>query len=118
MKLEDVSRFAWRSLWGYRTRTLLMILAMSIGVAAVVVLTSLGEGARRYVRNEFESLGTNLIIVFPGRAETASGMGGMVSGRTPRDLTLDDALALRRIRGVEFVTPLNMVAGEASWHGR
>jgi putative ABC transport system permease protein len=118
MRFSDVARFAWRSLSGYRTRTLLMVLAMSIGVAAVVVLTSLGEGARRYVRNEFESLGTNLIVVFPGRAETVSGGGGLMSGRTPRDLTLDDALSLRRIRGVQSVAPLNLVSGEVWWKGR
>jgi len=43
---------------------------MSIGVGAVVVLTALGEGARRYVLEQFSSLGTNLLIVLPGRAET------------------------------------------------
>jgi putative ABC transport system permease protein len=118
MKLRDVVRFAWRSLAGYRTRTFLMVLAMSIGVAAVVVLTSLGEGARGYVRKEFESLGTNLIVILPGRAETLSGGGGLMSGRTPRDLTLDDALALRRIRGVQSVGPLNLVSGEVWWKGR
>lgn len=118
MRNRDVARFAWRSLEGYRTRTLLMILATSIGVAAVVILTSLGEGARRYVRNEFESLGTNLIIVLPGRAETVGGMGGMVSGRTARDLTLEDALALRRIAGVVHVAPLNLVEAQVSAKGR
>jgi len=118
VNLADLSRFAWRSLWGYRTRTLLMILAMSIGVAAVVVLTSLGEGAREYVRNQFASLGTNLLIIFPGRSETVGGSMGALSGRTPRDLTLDDALALLRIRGVERVTPVNVVSGEIWWNGR
>lgn len=118
MKLPDVARFAWGSLSGYRTRTLLMVLAMSIGVGAVVVLTSLGEGARGYVRNEFEALGTNLIVVLPGRAETASGMAGVMSGRTARDLTVEDAIALRRIRGALNVTPLNMAAGEVWYQGR
>jgi putative ABC transport system permease protein len=118
MRNRDVATFAWRSLEGYRTRTLLMVLATSIGVAAVIVLTSLGEGARRYVRNEFESLGTNLIIVLPGRAETVGGVGGMMSGRTARDLTLEDALALRRILGVIHVAPLNLVEGEISARGR
>ncbi|HUP49832.1 MAG TPA: ABC transporter permease [Thermoanaerobaculia bacterium] len=118
MRLEDIGLFAWRSLEGYRARTLLMVLAMSIGVAAVVILTSLGEGAREYVRNQFESLGTNLIAILPGRAETTGGTGGIVSGRTPRDLTLDDALALRRIRGVEHLAPLNLVSGEIWWKGR
>ncbi len=118
MRLADVGRFAWRSLSGYRTRTLLMVLAMSIGVGAVVVLTSLGEGARGYVRNQFTSLGTNLIAVFPGRAETAGGTSGMLLGRTPRDLTLDDALALQRIRAVLRVAPLNVGSGEVWWKGR
>jgi len=118
MRNRDIAIFAWRSLEGYRTRTLLMVLATSIGVAAVVVLTSLGEGARRYVRSEFESLGTNLIIVIPGRAETFGGVGGMMSGRTERDLTLEDALALRRIPGVVHVAPLNLIEGEISARGR
>jgi len=114
----DILLFAWRAVWGFRLRTLLMVLATSIGVAAVVVLTSLGEGARRYVRNQFETLGTNLIVIIPGRAETVGGGGGLMSGRTPRDLTLLDALALRRIRGVKHVVPLNLVSGEVSWNGR
>ena len=118
MRLHDVVRFAWRSLSGYPTRTSLIVLAMSIGVGAVVVLTSLGEGARGYVRNEFESLGTNLIAVLPGRAETVGGTGGLMSGRTPRDLTLDDALSLRRIPGIKSVAPLNLVSGEVWWKGR
>ena len=61
----DIARYAWSALRGYPTRTLLMLIAMAIGVAAVVVLTSLGEGARRFVTGEFASLGSNLVIVFP-----------------------------------------------------
>lgn len=67
----DALRFSLASLRGFPSRTALMLLAMAIGVSAVVVLTSLGEGARRYVTGEFASLGTNLVIVFPGRSETA-----------------------------------------------
>lgn len=118
MRAADILRFAWRSLTATRSRTSLIVMAMAIGVGAVVVLTSLGEGARRYVRDEFQSLGTNLIVVFPGRAETSGGTIGLVSGRIPRDLTLDDALALRRIRGVKHVVPINFVAGEVSANGR
>jgi putative ABC transport system permease protein len=118
MKPVDVGRFAWRSLSAYRSRTFLIVLAMSIGVGAVVVLTSLGEGARAYVRNQFTSLGANLVVIIPGRAETFGGSGGMMSGRTSRDLTLDDAVALRRIHGVKRVVPLNLVSGEVWWSGR
>ena len=93
---RDVSRFAWGALRGYPTRTLLMLTAMAIGVSAVVVLTSLGEGARLYVMDRFASLGTNLVIVFPGRSETAGINPSTMMGETPRDLTLNDALALTR----------------------
>ena len=118
MRLADVTAFAWRSLSGYRVRTLLMMAAMSIGVGAVVVLTSLGEGARRYVRNQFTSLGTNLIAVIPGRAETAGGVPGALMGRTPRDLTLEDALALERIHTLRRVVPLNVGSAEVHWEDR
>lgn len=112
MSWNDVLGFAWRALRGYRARTLLMVLAMAIGVAAVVVLTALGDGARRYVIDQFASLGTNLLIVFPGRAETTGSAPGMLVGETPRDLTLDDALALTRSQAVRFVAPFNV--GEAT----
>lgn len=118
MKAVDIAAFAWRSLAAYRTRTLLIVLAMSIGVSAVVVLTSLGHGAREYVRNQLAALGANLIVVIPGRADTFGGSGGVLSGRTPRDLTIDDAVALLRIPGVANVTPVNIVAGEVSARGR
>ena len=112
MRLTDTLRFASGSLRGSPTRTLLMMLAMAIGVAAVVVLTALGEGARRYVVDQFASLGTNLVIVLPGRTET-SGVGpGLMSGQTPREITLDDAQALLRSRAIKRFAPLTV--GSAS----
>ncbi len=107
MRAADLLRFATRSLAGARTRTLLMLLAMSIGVASVVVLTALGEGARRYVVGEFAQLGTHLLIMLPGRSETTGGAPPLF-GETPRDLTLDDALALLRDRSVMRVAPLTV----------
>lgn len=115
MKLLDVALFASGSLRGSRTRTLLMILAMSIGVAAVVVLTGLGEGARRYVVNQFSSLGTNLVIVFPGRTETAGVGPGMLLGQIPRELTLDDAQALLRSRAIARFAPLTIGSSQISY---
>ena len=108
MKLADTLRFASGSLRGSPTRTVLMMLAMSIGVAAVVVLTALGEGARRYVVDQFASLGTNLVIVLPGRTETAGVGPGLMSGQTPRDITLEDAEALLRSRAIKRIAPLTI----------
>ncbi len=108
MKLIDVAQFATGSLRGSPTRTLLMMLAMAIGVAAVVVLTALGEGARRYVVNQFASLGTNLVIVLPGRTETAGIGPGMLLGQIPREISLDDAQAILRSRAVKRIAPLTV----------
>jgi putative ABC transport system permease protein len=115
MRPLDVLRFASASLAGARSRTLLMLLAMSIGVASVVVLTSLGEGARRYVVGEFAQLGTHLLIMLPGRSETTGGAPPLF-GETPRDLTLGDALALLRNRSITRVAPLTVGNAPAS-HG-
>lgn len=81
-----------------------MLLAMAIGVAAVVTLTALGDSARRYVTSQFSSLGTELLIVSPGRSETRG--AGFFVGDTTRDLTLADALALLRSPAVSRVAPL------------
>jgi putative ABC transport system permease protein len=116
MRPVDVLEFASGSLRGSRTRTLLMIFAMSIGVAAVVVLTALGEGARRYVIGQFSSLGSNLVIVLPGRSETAGVNPGMLLGQTARDIVLDDAEALLRSPAVRRIAPLTLGAAQAS-HG-
>jgi putative ABC transport system permease protein len=117
MSLEDRIRFAFTALYGARLRTALMLLAMAIGVAAVVLLTSLGEGARRYVVGQFSSLGTHLVIVFPGRNETTGGAPPMLN-ETPRDLTLTDALALERIPSVRTMAPVNIGSADIAYRNR
>jgi len=114
----DATRFAWGGLRGFRSRALLMILSMSIGVGAVVVLTALGEGARGYIVNQFSALGTNLLIVFPGRTETGGAGTGMLVGQTPRDLTLEDALALTRAPAIAAVAPLTVGTALMAYGGR
>jgi putative ABC transport system permease protein len=106
MKFPDLLRMAMDSALRARMRSFMLLLAMTIGVAAVVALTALGEGARRYVSGEFQQLGTRLVIVIPGRSETGGVAPGLLSGETPRDLTLADAQAVLRIPEVERVAPL------------
>jgi putative ABC transport system permease protein len=103
----------------YPLRTSMLLLAISIGVAAVVMLTAVGEGARRYVTGEFASLGTNLLTVLPGRSETAgAGLQGMLIGATARDLTLEDAMAIARSPRIARIAPIVVGAGTASWRER
>ncbi len=113
MTALDTLRFTARSLRGYPVRTALTLLAMAIGVASVVVLTALGDGARRYVVEEFTALGTHMLIVLPGRSET-TGAAPPLLGETPRDLTIDDAFALTRHRTVRRVAPIAVGAALAS----
>ena len=108
MRLADTFALAWGSLAQQPRRTALIGLAMSIGVGAVVVLTALGEGARGYVLAQFAGLGSNLVIVIPGRAETTGAAPGVLSGQTTRDLTLADADAVARLPGVSGIAPLNV----------
>ena len=114
----DLIRFARAAASGNRLRTSLLVLAMAIGVAAVVVLTALGDGARRYVLNEFSSIGSNLVIVLPGRSQTGGFNPGNAITSTPRDLTIDDAQALLRASAVHRVAPLAVGTSEISFGGK
>jgi putative ABC transport system permease protein len=99
----DVLRFAAGALVGHRLRTSLSVAGVAVGIAAVIGLTALGEGARRYVTSEFAALGSNLLIAMPGKVETtgATPFGGVV-----HDLTLDDLQAVMRLPRVRSAAPL------------
>ncbi len=118
MRNADVLRFARDAAAGYPLRTSLSVLAMAIGVAAVVVLTSLGDGARRYVVEQFSSLGSNLVIVLPGRSATGGFNPANAVTTTPRDLTVDDAAAIQRLPSVRRVAPLAAGTSEINANGR
>lgn len=116
MKARDTLYFSYQALRAYPGRTALILLAMSIGVAAIILLTSLGEGARRYVVSQFQGLGSNLLLVMPGRTETVGGAPPMLG--TTRDLTLDDALALQRSSAIKDVAPIIFGAAPVSYTSR
>ena len=118
MRNADVLRFARDAATAYPLRTSLSVLAMAIGVAAVVVLTSLGDGARRYVVEQFSSLGSNLVIVLPGRSATGGFSPANAITTTPRDLTVDDAAALTRLPSVRRVAPVAAGTSEINAKGR
>ena len=107
MSVLDLLGFATGALRGHALRTGLSMLGVGVGVAAVILLTGLGEGARRYVTDQFMSLGTNVLIVVPGRTETTGSIPGI--GGTPRDLTIADAETLpRQARGIHTLAPVSM----------
>jgi putative ABC transport system permease protein len=114
---RDTLRFAARAALAYPLRTALSVLAMSIGVAAVVILTAVGDGMRQYIINQFASLGSNLILVLPGRVETSGMPGTLVTG-TPRELSIEDAASLLRVQYVRRVAPISMGVTEVNANGR
>jgi putative ABC transport system permease protein len=101
--MGDLVRLAAGAIASHRLRSVLSMLGIAIGIAAVILLTSIGEGTRRYIVAQFSQFGTNLIAIHPGKAKT-SGMPGVFGGTT-QHLTIDDAEALGRIAGVEKVVP-------------
>lgn len=118
MRFDDCNRLALGAVLRYPLRTTMMLLATAIGVGSVLVLTSLGETARDYVTGEFQALGTNLVIVFPGKTETAGNMPGALTGSVARDLTVDDARALARSPNVAAFSPVVAGSVPVSYGGR
>ena len=116
MRLTDLIQFNRRLLLRQWFRTLMMLLATGVGVCAVLLLTGLGEGARRFVLEEFSLLGNDVLIVLPGRKETTGGLPPL-TGEGTRDLTLEDAVAVSHLPGVQAVAPLVVGAdnGQQWW---
>ncbi|WP_437331596.1 ABC transporter permease [Sorangium sp. So ce296] len=100
MLIKETAKSAWRSLASNRLRTLLTMLGMIIGTAAVVAVLGIGEGARSSVEGRIRSLGANLLMVRPGSASAS----GVRSG-TVKTLTEADAEALKALDGVAAVAP-------------
>jgi putative ABC transport system permease protein len=117
MRFIDCNQIALGAILRYPLRTGMMLLATAMGVGAVVLLTSLGESARNYVSDEFQSLGTHLLIVLPGKTETVGGMPGAMTGSVERDLTLDDARALLRSPNVATLAPIVVGSMPVSYAG-
>lgn len=113
MLILDFMRLAAGTIYSYRLRTFLTTLGIAIGIAAVVLLTSIGEGIHRFVLSEFTQFGTNLIGVNPGKAKTAGTSIGIFG--TDRPLTIADAEALRRTPHAIAVVPF--VQGNAEVEG-
>lgn len=118
MKIIDTLRYTSTAAIGIPLRTGLLILAMSIGVASVVILTALGDGARQYVVREFSAIGSNLVIVLPGRSETRGFSPANLVTSTPRDLTVDDANALLKLRGIQRISPIVVGTTEINAAGK
>ena len=116
MRTADFISFTYGSLRAHRLRTALTALGIAVGIAAVILLTSIGEGLHRFVIAEFTQFGTNLINVTPGRIQTHGASLGAVN--TVRPLSIDDALALKRAPYVQAADPVVQGNADVKYFGK
>jgi len=110
MRPRDFAAYTLNAVRAQPGRSLLTVTGIAIGVAAVVLLTAIGEGIHRFVVAEFTQFGTNLIAVTPGKTSTMGMSGAMISNVRP--LSVDDARALERVPDVDGV--VSVVQGNAA----
>jgi putative ABC transport system permease protein len=115
VRFFDLLRFAAGALRGHRLRTGLSIAGVAVGISAVVALTALGEGARRYVVDQFVALGSNLLIVLPGKVETT---GAAPFGGVTHDLTIADFRAIERLPRVRQAAPMVVATDTVHYEDR
>jgi putative ABC transport system permease protein len=116
MQLSDSLRLTVRAITAQRLRSFLTLLGIAVGIAAVILLTSIGEGIHRFVLGEFTQFGTNVVTVIPGKTKTGGSASGLPSSARP--LSLDDAQALERLADVIAVTPNVRGNAELAANGR
>ncbi len=118
MRITKLVQVALESILKNKMRSLLTMLGIIIGVAAVIALVAVGEGAQSQIRERIDNLGTNMIVITPG----ASSQGGVSRGAGSFNrLTVDDADKLRR-EGIYFsvvspviVAPAQAIGGQGNW---
>ncbi len=104
MRYSDLILLSYRTLICHKLRSSLTVLGLIIGIAAVVVLTSIGRGIHTFVLAEFTQFGTNLVGIHPGKTTTFGLSGATIS--TVRPLVIADALSLSKLENIVAVSPL------------
>ncbi len=104
MHFADILLLSFRTISAYKLRSALTSLGLIIGIAAVIILTSLGRGLHHFVIAEFTQFGTHIISVHPGKKSTFGLSGASIS--TVRPLSMDDAAGLGKLAGILAVVPV------------
>lgn len=117
MDIIETLRISWDSLLTNRVRSMLTMLGVIIGVSAVILLVSIGEGARRYIQKEFGDLGSNILVVVPGKTAKE---GGMHMGTSAvRKLIYDDAKLIEKRSGhIQHAIPVVVGTSWIKYGGR
>jgi len=119
MKWKNLIKVAFKSIVKNKMRTLLTMLGIIIGVAAVIVMVAIGKGAEKRIQDQIASMGTNLLTIFPGSMQSRGVRMGPDSGV---QLTLDDVERLKREATlVQAVSPMvrsgaQLIGGSGNWN--
>lgn len=116
MNTIDTFYFSFRSLTAHRLRTALSASGIAVGIAAVILLTAIGDGVQRFVLLEFTQFGTNIVTVTPGKINTHGGSLGAIG--SARLLTIEDAMALKQSRYAEYTNASVVGNAEIRAQGR
>jgi putative ABC transport system permease protein len=117
MQLIDSSRLAFRAVTAQKLRSFLTLLGIAVGIASVILLTSIGEGIHRFVLAEFTQFGTNIVNISPGKVKT-SGPAPTGIPSSVRPLTLEDTTQIARLPNVTGVSPTVWGNTEVGGNGR
>jgi putative ABC transport system permease protein len=116
MLFPDLIRLTTSSIVTYRLRSFLTGLGIAIGITAVILLTSIGEGLHQFVLSEFSQFGTHLISIQPGKTQTQGGNVGILG--SVRTISIEDAQALSHLANVEYVDPSVTGNAELRFNGK
>lgn len=116
MIAKDIIRLTSSAIISQKMRSFLTALGIAVGISAVVLLTSIGEGMHQYVMSEFSQFGTNIISIQPGKTTTHGGQVGALANVRP--LTIDDGQALLRMPKVQAVDAIVQGNGDVEYENR
>ena len=116
MSLIDSLKFALYALTAHKMRTLLSASGIAIGIAAVILLTSIGSGIQQFVLSEFTQFGTNIVNITPGKVRTRGASTGSIG--SVRLLTIEDSLALKSSRYAIYTNATVTGNAEVRGNGR
>ena len=110
MNLNNLFRIAWRAILQNKTRTLLTMLGIIIGVGSVITMLAIGEGSKKSIKENISKMGTNMLNIRPG----AGMFGGVRNNTDMQSLKMTDYLALRNEATLlKYITPVVSGNGQA-----
>lgn len=116
MLWPDFIQLTTRAITAHRLRSVLTLLGITVGIASVILLTSIGEGVQQFVLAQFTQFGTNVMEVTPGKVSTGGAPQGLPSSARP--LSQEDVSALARLPGIRAVTPIVWGNSEVEAEGK